>query len=288
VALTGGPTAVACACARRPERTAIQPAYRRTAPENFLRVKVAVDVHSNVHSNVHTAGGGAARLGVSFGPVHAGTAEVEGVDPGLSRAFSTRRAEVTGLLAELGATSANAARIATLATRRAKSLPADGVAVEAEELRAGWRRRAREAGLDPDGVAAALGPAREQVVDRAEEVEIAEALLSPTGLTAQRSTFERRDAVRAVAERLADGARLTTVEGLADRAMASGEIVVLGRNGRGGELLCSTRELLALEADLLARAAAAVTCSSSPPTIARRSTTWRRGRGGSSTTCGAH
>ena len=197
-----------------------------------------------------------AALGVRFGPVRAGTAEMEGVDPALCRDFSTRRAEVTGRLAELGASSARAAQLATLETRRAKELPGEA-AVEQEELRARWCSRAREAGHDPDGVLHALGPAHEPLFPPGEAVAAEAALLSPEGLTAHRSTFERRDALRAVAERLADGARLATLETLADGVMASSEVVGLGRLGRGGEQLCSTRELLALEAELIARAEAA-------------------------------
>ena len=84
--------------------------------------------------------------------------------------------------------------------------------------------------------------------------QIAGELLSPEGLTVQESTFERRDVVRAIAERLSEGAALEDIERLADQVLRDAGVVELGIPGRGGEYLATTTELLELEAALLERA----------------------------------
>ncbi len=81
-------------------------------------------------------------------------------------------------------------------------------------------------------------------------------IVNPEGITAHESVFERRDVVRAVAERLPEGAALPEIEALADRVLASAEVVELSVLGRGGERLCTTRELLDVETQLLRRAEA--------------------------------
>src|SRR3954470_16253995 len=89
-------------------------------------------------------------LGVGWGPVRNGIADVEGVPAGALRAFSRRRADITAELERRGATSAAAAQIATLATRRAKDY-----AVTPEQLVPEWR--ARELGLGEEVVRALAG-----------------------------------------------------------------------------------------------------------------------------------
>ncbi|MGH9061641.1 MAG: MobF family relaxase, partial [Acidimicrobiales bacterium] len=61
------------------------------------------------------------RLGVEWGPVRSGQADVAGVSRETIERFSTRRAQITGRLAERGLSSPNAARVATLATRPTKT-----------------------------------------------------------------------------------------------------------------------------------------------------------------------
>ncbi len=78
------------------------------------------------------------RLGVDWGPVHKGAAEIVGVPPELCELFSTRRREIEDELAARGLHSPQAARTAALDTRRAKDH-----SVGADELRAQWRERAR-------------------------------------------------------------------------------------------------------------------------------------------------
>ncbi len=193
-------------------------------------------------------------LGVQFEPVRNGTAEVKGIDPKVAEVFSTRRRQVKERLSELGISSKRSAEIAALETRSAKSPSRIGAADGTESLRTVWWRHAESTGLDPASVFLVVGRPRAVVVGREESSGITSALLSAEGLTAQASAFERRDAVRGVAERLANGARLVAIEAVADGVLNSREVVMLDKTGAGGESLCTTRELLALETDLLAMA----------------------------------
>src|SRR5688572_20989469 len=98
------------------------------------------------------------RLGVEWGPVRRGIADIEGIPKKTLRAFSRRRAEIEAHMAERGETTARAAQIATYATRKAKDS-----SVEAEGLLPEWRERARTLGLDEDTLADLVGrvaPAR--------------------------------------------------------------------------------------------------------------------------------
>lgn len=195
-------------------------------------------------------------LGVRFGPVVRGMAELEGVPRSVLRAFSTRRREIEGLMAATGAHSARAAEAAALITRSPKNL----VVVSGPGLRERWLARAAglglEAGRPGHGVLDYLLGAERWAPPSAAEVEgLVGRLVGPEGLTASNSTFERRDMVRAVAEALPQGAAGRDIEAIAERALVVPDVVTLPSVGRGGELRHSTHELLALERSLLDTAA---------------------------------
>src|SRR5215213_9200009 len=163
-------------------------------------------------------------LGVGWTPVRNGIADVAGVPPAVLRAFSRRRADIEAELERRGAAGAAAAEIATLATRRAKDYR-----VAPEQLVAEWRERAAQLGLTPEAVRA-LGDRRRSIGLDGELVErVAAQLAGPDGLTRQRSTFTRRDVLRALCERLPAGSDVTVadVERVADHFLASGRAVVL-------------------------------------------------------------
>jgi conjugative relaxase-like TrwC/TraI family protein len=206
------------------------------------------------------------RLGVSFGPVTKGAAEIEGLPKALLKLFSTRRAEIESRLAELGGSSRRTREIATLETRHAKGLGGAldreglggaldreglGGALDREGLREGWLRRAAEASLDPGAIESVLGTGREPVVTNADLAEMTRVLLGWEGLTEQVSVFERRDVVAAVAERLTEGARLDWIEWISDQVVANEEVVILEGEGRGGEATMTTRDMLRVESQLL-------------------------------------
>src|SRR3954447_9504397 len=96
-------------------------------------------------------GGVSRRLGVEWGPVRNGIADIAGIPKPVLREFSTRRREIEAHLDEHGQTSARAAQFATYATRRPKDPETD-----AAGLREGWEARAQALGLDAETLAAAL------------------------------------------------------------------------------------------------------------------------------------
>jgi conjugative relaxase-like TrwC/TraI family protein len=184
------------------------------------------------------------RLGLEWGEVRNGVADVAGIDRVVIEHFSRRRAEILDELARRGEQSARSAEVATLATRRRKSYD-----VPVHRLRAEWRARAAEHGLDRDQLEHLLryGTHGRQPEDPSLRWVVRE-LEGPEGLTAQASTFGRREVLRAVAEAYPDGARVADVERLADAFLARATILGLG-DGR-----YTTVELARTERDLLAGA----------------------------------
>ncbi len=179
------------------------------------------------------------RLGVEWGPVRHGCADLAGVRREVVEHFSERRAEVVEHMRERGARSARAAEIAVLETRRRKEPP-----VAVERLREQWRARAAEHGLHREAVAALVGRALERRGERRP---------APDELTEQASTFTRRDVLQAVAAAQLDGASVAQVEALADELLARVDIVELEPAEDKGprEPQFTTTGMLAVERRLL-------------------------------------
>ena len=174
-------------------------------------------------------------LGFEWGPVRNGIADVDGVPPAVRRAFSRRRAEIEAEMARRGATSAGAAQVAALATRRAKDY---GVAPE--RLVPEWRERAAALGLDAAAVRALVGRARPRRLDGGE--------VDARAATARRAGRADGGAVDVHAARRAAGARRAScrpaptsgsreLERLADRFLGSERVVVLADGERRGEVV---------------------------------------------------
>jgi Ti-type conjugative transfer relaxase TraA len=176
-------------------------------------------------------------LGVRWRAVERGTADVEGVSRGVIGHFSRRRAEILELMATRGESSARAAQVATLETRRRKEY-----AVPVGRLRAEWRARAAEHGLDRGGLQRVL---RRQPARRLDTADLAGRLEGSDGLTRERSTFTRRDVLQAFAEHARDGATVASLESAVDAFLAREAIVEL--EPAAGERRFSTRELLTIE-----------------------------------------
>ena len=148
-----------------------------------------------------------ARLGVSWGPVKEGHADIDGVPEDLRKLFSQRDAQVEDKTAELvrawvdehdGArpdawTISRLERAAVLASRPGKQ----GV-VEADVLRSEWTTRAREAGFEALSMPGGQGqlPASETI---AVDLVVAQALDS---VSASSSAWLRADLAREIAARL--------------------------------------------------------------------------------------
>lgn len=159
------------------------------------------------------------RLGVEWGQVSKGIAEVQGVPRAVIEHFSQRRAEILEAMAQSGGRSARSAQIAALATRRAKDY-----GVKESTIYERWQARAVEHGLTPDVLAGVLGhdvePSRDDLIEAA-----AALMAGEQGLTAQASTFTRREALQAWAELHPQGASATRIEELTDRWLASDLVV---------------------------------------------------------------
>ena len=162
------------------------------------------------------------RLGVAWTPVHNGLAEVEGVPQEVIRAFSRRRQEITEHMRARGDTSARAAQVATLETRRGKDrdISADGLPPE-------WRSRAAALGLGPQATADVLGRSGASAPDGLIADEAIQMLLGPEGLTAYASTFTRRDVLVAAADRLGPGVAADSLEQITDALLTHAHVVTL-------------------------------------------------------------
>jgi len=181
------------------------------------------------------------RLGVEWGPVRSGCADLAGVRRGVIEHFSQRRAEVLEHLREHGAHSARAAQVAVLETRRTKQLE-----IPVERLRDEWRARAAEHGLDRQQVDALLDRGLQELPPRR---------VAPDELTERASTFSRRDVLQAIAAAQPDGADVTLVEQLADELLGRADIVALEPSSNGPfDPRFTTTGMLAVERGLLADA----------------------------------
>lgn len=185
-------------------------------------------------------------LGVEFGPVTNGVAPIAGIPRSAIDAFSTRRAEILEHLDAVGASSAKAAQIATLETRRLKDQQPDLEAIQAE-----WRTRAAGCGLDIEHLDHLLGRTRRTGLTETERSDAVALMLSPDGLTAHASSFDRRDLIRAWCEAHPQGATLGEVEFFSAQMIGCEPSLVALKGDRW-----TTTELLACEQSVLDAAAA--------------------------------
>jgi len=204
--------------------------------------------------------------GVGWRPVINGYADVVGVPDEVIRAFSKRSDEIEDVLAESGYTSARARQAATLDTRKPKDHSLTPATLEER-----WRQEAAELGFGAEAVQACFG--RETLIPVTPEAteRFFDRLAGPDGLTAQASTFTRRNVVESLATALGPAVDADDIAALADRFLASTRVVVLDqlnlgsgrpsdfvigvggrRSRRAGSVRYSTPELLAVEAQVLA------------------------------------
>jgi len=211
------------------------------------------------------------RLGVAWGPVVNGIADIAGIPDPVLKLFSTRRAEIEAEMTARGVSSARAAQYAVLDTRRAKDYD-----VEPSLLHTRWTEQAAELGWNRDRLEAVLGQPAPLALTPDRVDEIGTRLLGPDGLTRQASTFDRRAVLRAWCEQLPQGAEVSLIEALADQTLADSQVVPLTPDEHGPVRTMrrhatgrpidtpstgtrySTQELLALEARLIRRAVAGV------------------------------
>lgn len=206
------------------------------------------------------------RLGITWGPVRNGIADIAGVPRSVIDAFSQRRAEIEAHLGDHGRSSARAAQWATYATRRPKDRD-----TMAEDLFAEWGARADALGVTRSTVTGWTGHGQDVPTMGEREIdELFDHLAGAAGLTERRSSFDRKAVVRAVSDAFGQGADVETILELVDRFFASGRVVALPVAARSGHVVrrrdnttqpleadvarFSTPELLALERRVVADA----------------------------------
>jgi conjugative relaxase-like TrwC/TraI family protein len=177
------------------------------------------------------------RVGVAWGSVVRGSADLDGIPKHILRAFSRRRAEIERELSQHGATSRRAAQIATLVTRQPKDHDASPAGLRAE-----WRQRAEALGFQRDDVLAIVGRAAESKRFAPDESVLSEVL------TLETASFDRRDVLRGIAERAFAGATVDALTTEADRFLTGPHVV------RITDDLYTTPQMLRLEASVLANA----------------------------------
>ena len=183
-------------------------------------------------------------LGVSFGPVRNGAAEISGIDQSVRDEFSTRRTQITAAMDRAGSSSRAAAEVAALATRSAKT-----AALDLGALRQEWQERAGALGVDAQLGLPESGGRNAPDHTRA----LAQQLLSPEGLTANSSSFDQRDVLRAIAEGHPEGISPDDALAAASRFLERPEVVALPTDRPAGPRY-STTELIDLETRLVGRA----------------------------------
>ena len=194
-------------------------------------------------------------LGVEWGPVTNGIAELVAVPKNVREHFSVRHAEIMEEALARGYTSPAALSVIQGETRDKKRV------VSRERAVTQWRARAAEHGFGERELTRALGRTR-QIETRDYHARLAaneERMLGPAGLTRKSSTFTRREVIRALAEVHPEGATPGLLEQLADDLLAR-RCVVLARSDdeveRGHrEGLYTAPDMLSVEVHLVEAAA---------------------------------
>lgn len=184
------------------------------------------------------------RLGVEWQEVRKGIAEIEGFADEHLREFSTRRAEI--LEAAGPDASARSMEVAALTTRQGKEQ-----GVSREELHERWRARGEEIGLDAETVSRAFDPKALLNPDLGVPQPVSHEQIGEA-VTAHASHFERREAIRAVAESQRAGAPAAEVQRMADEFLASEQVLKVSETPRAERF--TTQRIWELERKALATA----------------------------------
>jgi conjugative relaxase-like TrwC/TraI family protein len=203
------------------------------------------------------------RLGVSWNHPVKGMADVAGVPGGLIDVFSKRRAAIEAELADWGMSSAAAAQVATLETRRSKDDCPESF--RAQQVR--WRAEAEAAGFDVAVLGltmpgwSASGQTGGQMpapVDAAEPVaktastKLCELLAGYHGLTESDSTFDRRDVLQRLSIIVSGGQPVDEIERITDVFLNHHDVFRVGCRKRTGDRY-TTRDMWDVERRVVAR-----------------------------------
>lgn len=166
-----------------------------------------------------------AAMGIEWHAPINGIADMAGLPFALLQVFSKRRAAIDESLSANGWTSARAAQMAAYATRRAKGDIADHA-----DLVTRWATEAREHGWEP----ALFDRAVNRSVARPDREQLREFLgewfVAADGITQHRGTFARSDALRFVANAVANGITIDEAEAVTDELLRRHDVVALGHD----------------------------------------------------------
>lgn len=167
-------------------------------------------------------------LGVEWGPVVNGYADIIGFARAEIDHFSRRRAEILEEMAERGTSSAAAAEVAAYRTRDAKDYD-----VDPDSQRADWRSRAAEFGLSEASIERLLSQGRAREPRAVSGADLDQAL---AGLETTRSHFDRRDLLCALANQMGEGTGAEQLNLAVDAVLGSPRVIEIHR----GEGLLAT------------------------------------------------
>ena len=163
-------------------------------------------------------------LGLEWGAVRSGAAELAAVPAGVLRGFSRRRQEMerAALAGGIGLGSKASGQAAALATRERKRYGID-THTWLEEV----RERAAELGFGRTEVEQVLGDARARGGDVAgvDERSLGDWLVGPGGLTERANTFDQRAVLQQFAAAAGQGETIDAIRAQADRFLERREVL---------------------------------------------------------------
>ena len=162
-------------------------------------------------------------IGIAWGPIHKGLADIAGIDRHQIMAVSTRRQDVLSLSAELGYLTPQARQTAALATR-----PGKETSVDRDELFARWRQLLGDVGIDRGRVAELTSndPNR-PLWSPADTERLHRHLSSAHGVTEQHAIFDRRHVIEAIATYAVDRLPASEIVDLADHWLSTDAAIEL-------------------------------------------------------------
>jgi conjugative relaxase-like TrwC/TraI family protein len=190
-------------------------------------------------------------LGVEWGPVRNGIAELAGVPARVCEHFSQRHAEIVEEATARGYVSARGIDVIQRETRDRKRV------VSRERAASEWRARSAEHGFGARELGALIGRSRgSDPAEREAQVDACRSrMLGPGGLTQRSAHFARREVIQALADAHPEGAPEGLLDAMADQFIATSCVSLIAARvepNRGHqEALFSTPEMLRCEARLL-------------------------------------
>ncbi|HEX4732502.1 MAG TPA: MobF family relaxase [Solirubrobacterales bacterium] len=175
-------------------------------------------------------------LGLDWGAVENGHADLRIFARELLEHFSQRRAEILADMEKRGTSSARAAEVSAYRTRDAKDY-----GVREDLRREEWAADAAELGVTATGIDASIDAAAARPSSSRPARSAGPRALEK--LEATRSHFDRRDLVCAVADELPDGADNDGIADVVDRLLESSRVVVVSNSeGAGAPIYYATLE----------------------------------------------